>query len=103
MHTINETSKHPKGESVSSQTCQDDINLIEVLNEKKRSNDSLNSIGNCSEPGTQASDHQDINTAFYKGLQLEGTFVSKNVFNLSKRNLQLKFLVTQRSEICAFS
>ena len=37
--TINKTSKHPKGESASSQTCQDDINLTEVLNEEKKSND----------------------------------------------------------------
>ena len=40
-----------------------------------------------SEPGTQANDHQNINTTFYKGLRLEGTFVSKNLFNLLRRNL----------------
>ena len=40
-----------------------------------------------SEPGTQANDHQDINATFYKGLRLEGKFVRKNVFNLSRRNL----------------
>ena len=61
--------------------------MTEVLNEEEKSNDSLDSTGNCSEPGTQASNHQDINTAFYKGLRLEGKFVSKNVFNLSRRNL----------------
>ena len=33
--TINKTSKHQKGESASSQTCQDDIKLTEVLNEKE--------------------------------------------------------------------
>ena len=76
-----------KGKSTSSQTCQDDINLTEVLNEEEKSNNSLVSTGNCSEPGAQANDHQDINTAFYKGLRLEGKFVSKNVFNLSRRNL----------------
>ena len=85
--SINKTSKHQKGESASSQTCQDDINLTEVLNEEEKCNDSIDSTGNCSEPGTQANDHQDINTAFYKGLRLEGKFVSKNVFNLSRRNL----------------
>ena len=86
--TINKTSKNQKGESASSQTCQDDINLTEVLNEEEKSNnDLLDSTGNCSEPGTQTNDHQDINTAFYKGLRLEGKFVSKNVFNLSRRNL----------------
>ena len=30
--TINKTSEHPKGQSASSQTCEDDINLTEVLN-----------------------------------------------------------------------
>ena len=85
--TIHKTSKYPKGESASSQTCQDDINLTEVLTEEEKSNDLLDTTGNCSESGTQASDHQDMNTAFYKGLRLEGKFVSKNVFNLSRRNL----------------
>ena len=94
--TINKTSKHQKGESASSRTCQDDINLAEVqddinltevLNEEEKSNDSLDSTGNSSEPATQANDHQDINTAFYKGLRLGGKFVSKNVFNLSRKNL----------------
>ena len=55
--------------------------------EEEKSNDSIDSTGNCSEPGTKANDHQDINTAFYKGLRLEGKFFSKNVFNLSRRNL----------------
>ena len=85
--SINKSSKHQKGESASSQTCHDDINLTEVLNEEEKCNDSIDSTGNCSEPGTQANDHQDINTAFYKELRLEGKFVSKNVFNLSRRIL----------------
>ena len=85
--SINKTSKHKKGESASSQTCQDDINLAEVLNEEEKSTDLLDSTGNCSEPGTQTNDHEDINRAFYKGLRLEGKFFIKNVFNLSRRNL----------------
>ena len=87
MHTCYKTSKQPKGESASSQTCQDDINLIEVLNEEEKGNDALDSTGNFSEPGTQDNDHQDIYTAFYKEVRSEGKFVSKNVFNLSRRNL----------------
>ena len=85
--SINKTSKHKKGESASSQTCQDDINLTEVLNEEEKSNGSLDSAGNCLEPGTQANDHQSINAVFNKGSRLEGKFVSKNVSNLSKINL----------------
>ena len=50
--TINKTSKHQKGESAFCQTCQDDINLTEVLNEEEKSNYSLDSTGNFSEPGT---------------------------------------------------
>ena len=42
------TCQHLKGESASSQTCQYDINLTEVLNEEKKSNDSLDSTANCS-------------------------------------------------------
>ena len=61
--------------------------MTEILNEDEKRNDSLESTGNCSEPGTQANDHQDINTAFYKGLRLEGTFVSKTFVNMSRRNL----------------
>ena len=85
--SINKSSKHQEGKSASSQTCQDDINMTEVLNEEEKSNDSIDSTGNCSEPDTQANDHQDINTAFYKRLRLEGKFASKNVFKLSRRNL----------------
>ena len=87
LFTINKSSKHPKGESASSEICQDDINLTEVLNEEEKSNNSLASTGNCSESGTRANDHQDINKVFHKGLRLEGKFVNKYVFNLSRRNL----------------
>ena len=61
--------------------------MVEVLDEEEKSNDSLDSTENCSEPGTQTNDHQDINTAFYKGLRLERKLFIKNVFNLSRRNL----------------
>ena len=61
--------------------------MSEVLTEGEKSIDSLDSTVSCSESGSQANDHHDINTAFYKGLRLEGEFVSKNVINLSRRNL----------------
>ena len=47
--------------------------------EVEKNNDSLDSTGNCS----QANDHQEINTVFYKALK----FVCKNFINLSRRNL----------------
>ena len=49
--TINKTYKYPKGETASSQTYQDDINLTEVLTREK-SNDLLQSTENRSESGT---------------------------------------------------
>ena len=48
-----------------SQTCQDDVNLTENITEEEKRNDLLNSAGNCSVSGIQASDHHSINTAFY--------------------------------------
>ena len=81
-----------KGKSTSSQTCQDDINVTEVLNEEEKSNNLLVITGHCSEPGTQANDHQDINTAFYKGLRLEGKFLVKMFSTCQEENyLHLKF------------
>ena len=59
----------------------------EVLTEAEKSNDSLDSAADRSESGAQANDHRDINTTSYKGLRLEGKFVSKNIINLARRNL----------------
>ena len=84
---MNKTSKNPNWESASSETCQDDINLSEVLTMGEKSNDSIDSTGNRSESGTQVNDHQDTNTASYQGARLHVKFVSKNIINLSKRNL----------------
>ena len=70
--TINKTSKHPKGESATSQTCQDNVSLIENLTEEEKRNDLSDSAGNCSVSGIQHNDQQGINTAFYKVLLLEG-------------------------------
>ena len=89
--TINVTIKllNTRRESASSKTFQDYISLLlsENLTEAAKSNYSIDSSRNCSEPGTQANDHQDIHTAFCKGLKWEVKFVSKSVINLSRRNL----------------
>ena len=89
--TINVTIKllNTRRESASSKTFQDYISLLlsENLTEAAKSNYLIDSSRNCSEPGTQANDHQDIHTAFCKGLKWEVKFVSKSVINLSRRNL----------------
>ena len=61
--------------------------MTEVLTEEEKSNNSLDSTGDRQDINTVINDHQDINTAFYKGLKVEGTFVSKNFINLSRRNI----------------
>ena len=61
--------------------------MTEVLNEEEKSNNSLDSTGDRQDINTVINDHQDINTAFYKGLKVEGTFVSKTFINLSRRNI----------------
>ena len=89
---MNKTSKYQKRKSASSETCEGDINLSEVLTKEEKNNDSLDTTGNRSESGTQVNDHQYINSASYKGLRLETKFVSKNVISLSRRNLHLKHI-----------
>ena len=37
--------------------------------------------------GKQISYHQEINTSSYKGVRLQGKFITKNIINLSRRNL----------------
>ena len=83
---MNKTSKYPKWVIASSQTCQDDINLSEVLNKGEKSHDSHNSTGNRSESGTKINDHQGLNTASCKRVRLEVKLVRENVIYLSKRN-----------------
>lgn len=68
---MNKTSKYQKRKSASSETCEGDINLSEVLTKEEKNNDSLDTTGNRSESGTQVNDHQEINTSFDKGLWLE--------------------------------
>ena len=57
------------------------------ITEEEKRNDLLDGTGNCWVSGIQANNHQGVNTAFYKGLRLEGKLVSKNIINLAWRNL----------------
>ena len=63
------------------------ITIYIYVTEEEKRNDLLDSTGNCSMSGIQVIVHQGTNTVFYKGLRLEGKFVGKNVFNLSRVDL----------------
>ena len=57
------------------------------MSREEKKNDIVDGTENPSEPGKQYQNHQDNNTASLNKTRLEGKFVSKNVINLSKRNL----------------
>ena len=70
-----------------SQTCQDKSGLLKVLNTEDKKNEKLNSteaLYNCEKEGNVLKGN---NIASQVGVSLEGKLVSKNVINLSKRNL----------------
>ena len=94
--TINKTYKYRERVNATSKTYQDGTNLQEHLSREGKNNDIVNGPENLSEPGKQYQNHQDNNTASLNKTRLEGKFVSKNVINLSKRNLS-------RSEISLLS
>ena len=69
------------------QSCQDESGLLKVLNTEDKKNEKLNSttdLYNCEKDGNVFKGN---NIASQIGVRLEGKFVSKNVINLSRRNL----------------
>ena len=69
------------------QSCQDESDLLKVLNTEDKKNEKLNSTAdlyNCEKDGNVFKGN---NIASQIGVRLEGKFVSKNVINLSRRNL----------------
>ena len=70
-----------------SQTCQGESGLLKVLNTEDKKNEKLNStefLYSCEKVGNVLKGN-DI--APQIGVRLEGKFVSKNLINLSRRNL----------------
>ena len=68
------------------QSCQDESDLLKVLNTEDKKNEKLNSttdLYNCEKDGNVFKGN---NIASQIGVRLEGKFVSKNVINLSRRN-----------------
>ena len=86
LTTLNKTYKnHEKNNA--SQTCQDESCLLKVLKRKDKKNEKINStenLHNCEKEGNVLKEN---NIASQIGVRLEGKFVSKNVINLSRRNL----------------
>ena len=82
--------------NATSQSYRDGINLAEYLSRKEKNNNIVDGTEDLSEPGKQLDNHQDSNASFLNKARLKGKFVSKNVINLSRRNLS-------RSEISLLS
>ena len=82
--------------NATSQSYRDGINLPEYLSREQKNNDIVDGTENLSELGRQLDNHQDSNTASLNKARLEGKSVSKNIINLSRRNLS-------RSEISLLS
>ena len=101
--TINKTYKYRERVNATSQTYQDGTNLPEYLSRVEKNADIVDGAADPSEPRKQLDDYQDSNTASLNKTRLEGKFVSKNVINLSKRNLSRSEISLLRSEICTIS
>ena len=87
LTTLNKTYKNHEEMNNAPQSCQDESGLLKVLNTEDKKNEKLNStedLYNCEKEGNI---FQGNNIASQIGVKLEGKFVSKNVINLSRRNL----------------
>ena len=83
--------------NATSQSYRDGINLPrEYLSREEKNHDIVDGTEDLSEPSKQLENHQDSNTDSLNKTRLEGKFVSKNVINLSRRNIS-------RSEISLLS
>ena len=85
--TINKTGKYREMVNATSQSYRDGINLPEYLSREEKNHDIVDGTEDLSEPSKQLENHQDSNTDSLNKTRLEGKFVSKNVINLSRRNL----------------
>ena len=70
-----------------SQTCQDQSGLLKVLNADDEKNEKFNSAEDLYKGEKEGNVFKGNNIASQLGVMLEGKFVSKNVINLSRRNL----------------
>ena len=84
--TLNKTYKNYEKNNAS-QTCQDESGLLKVLNTEDKKNQKFNSTENLRNCEKEDNVLKGNNIASQIGVRLEGKFVSKNVINLSRRNL----------------
>ena len=70
-----------------SQTSQDECCLCKVLNTEDKRNKKRNSTENLSSCEKEGNALKGNNIASQIGVRLEGKFVSKNIINISRRNL----------------
>ena len=69
------------------QSCQDESGLLKVLNTEDKKNEKLNSTEDLYICEKEGNVFKGNNITSQIGVRLEGKFVSKNVINLSRRNL----------------
>ena len=86
LTTLNKTYKNYEKNNAS-QTCQDESGLLKVLNTEDKKNEKFNSTENLYNCEKESNILKGNNIASQVGVRLEGKFLSKNVINLSRRNL----------------
>ena len=70
-----------------SQNCQDKSGLVRVLNTENKKNEKLSGTEDLYNCEKESNVLKGNSIALQIGVRLEGKFVSKNVINLSRRNL----------------
>ena len=87
LTTLNKTFKNHEEMNNAPQSCQDEPTLLKLLNTEDKKNKKFNStedLYNCEKEGNGFKGN---NIASQIGVRLEGKFGSKNVIDLSRRNL----------------
>ena len=85
--TLNKIYNNREKMNYAFETCQDESGLPKVSNMEDNKNENFNSIENLSNCEKESNVLKENNIASQIGVRLEGKFVSKNVINLSRRNL----------------
>ena len=87
LTTLNKTYKNHEKMNNASQTCQDESGLLKVLNTEDKKNEKFNSTENLYNCAKEGNILKRNNIVSQMGVRLKCKFVSKNVINLSRRNL----------------
>ena len=87
LTTLNKTYTNHEEVNNAPQSCQDESGLLKVLNTEDKKNGKVNSTTDLYNREKDGNAFKGNHIASQVGVRLEGTFVSKNVINLSRRNL----------------